>query len=76
MNTTNKIQGWHRGDVVSITDPAHPETVCVLTTDAAINEPATWLLVDATCQQWRGTEWVESRSPVLLVSAGRQVVAG
>jgi hypothetical protein len=66
----SKVTGWVRGDVVRITAAEHPNAVCVLTTDATVNEPHTWFLIDETCAMWRSTEWVEAHQPVLLVRHG------
>jgi hypothetical protein len=65
-----KIKGWRRGDVVSVQDLAHPDAVCVLTSDALENQNRAWLLVDGTCLMWISNEWVESHSPMLLVRCG------
>ena len=61
---------WKQGDVVAITDAAHLGSICVLTSASQHNKETAWLLSDATCLQWRSTEWVENRSPRLLVRNG------
>ena len=71
MNTPHTF--WKRGDVVSITDAAHPEAICILTSDAAINDSGdhgAWMLLDHTCLQWRTTPWVEERLQQILVRGG------
>jgi hypothetical protein len=72
------MSSWKRGDVAAITDSAHVGAICILTSDAPINdsgELGAWLLIDETCHTWRTTAWVEERHPHLLVHEGALVGA-